>query len=117
MKSLASFATTAFVLSVSFASPATAYNEQQKNVLNHAAEAIAVSQRCDNLEPDFDTISMAAVMFGVPLADENHLNNLRRIIVEKQRSIEHHEDAIICATGEMLYGPEGLNVPNLLFVN
>lgn len=99
-----------------FASTALSYTEEQENVLQHAAEAIAASQRCDNLEPNYDIISLGMLTYGIPATDERHIDALRSRTAEAIEEFRRHDDEVICTTGEMLFGPQGINVPNILIV-
>lgn len=95
-------------------------NTKQENVLNHIAEVMVIDELCDRLEINTVFLSMAATYNGVSGRDiasggkyHDKLVSLVRIKRSEMLNIGADED-LVCASGELLYGPSGINVKGLL---
>jgi hypothetical protein len=98
-------------LSTSFA---VGGEEEKRNVLHHAAQALAIQILCPHLKANESLIIIALALHGVdPEADDAE----RRILADAEdivRSTKDLDRDTICALGLSLYGPGGTNVPDFI---
>ncbi|MCG6115115.1 MAG: hypothetical protein MEQ84_07935 [Mesorhizobium sp.] len=107
----------AALMTITSAGWALALTEEQENVLNHISEAMAISVKCPSMGINGEMAALAGIMFDIPMDRPSVQAELHARVPGKIMEIDHHEPAIICGVGRLLYGVNGGNVKGLLVDN
>lgn len=98
--------------------PALSQSPQENHALKSAAWAQVIAHRCDKLDIDWKRLGVVLALAGLQPADiepegrrgERYGAHIR----EALNATKGQEDGVVCATGIVLYGPRGRNVPDVL---
>ena len=106
-------------LAVSYSVPvAHAQSSTVVTAIKSAAWAKVFETKCSKLEMDWQQYARMMVVAGLRPEDiepsGKHGQLHRAFIREALNHLENSSTAVICATGETLYGPRGRNLPDLL---
>lgn len=92
----------------------TAQTLEQRNVINHVAQVMVITNACPTLQPRMLLLAM--------LLKDNRIDleksPFRELVAERgahhTRTTANYRREIICQSGLFLYGPNGHNVPHLI---
>lgn len=88
---------------------------QKRNAMHHLAAAIAAEKLCPTLKTDSSKAAVVMMLFGIDLSGPD--GKLMKADAEQQiDSMKDMDRDAVCASGRVLYGPNGLNVPGLVNV-
>ena len=96
------------------ASSAAAQTQEQRNVMNHVAQVLVVSNGCPSLKPRMLLMSMLLNQSGIDLDRSPYREFVKERGEHYTRAMSRHRPEVICSTGRLLYGRNGQNVANLL---
>ena len=93
--------------------------DKQYNMIKHTLEVKLFENRCQKLKfgQSFTMVVVAGELFGISkeeLNGQGRAASLHRKLVLEHKEIYAKDAAIYCLTGLMLYGPNGINVENML---
>ncbi len=91
-----------------------AQTQSQKNVMNHIAQVIALSNKCNSLEPNNLLMAMVLSNNKIDIEQSPFKEYIYARGIEHQKASERYSVDIVCHTGKVLYGKNGSNVPGLL---
>lgn len=94
--------------------PAFAQTQTQKNVMNHVAQAIVVSNGCSSLKPRMLLMSMLLQKYKIDIDRSPFKEFMKDRGEYHAKAMSKYSEEIVCVTGRTLYGDKGQNVPNLL---
>ncbi len=103
----------AFAFSLA-ALPAFAQTTEQKNVLNHAAQAIVAGALCKSLQTNDTMLAAMVVMHGIDIDREPYKSHLAARLAKHKDDARGMTEAALCYAGVRLYGAEGENVRGLV---
>ena len=91
-------------------------DETRERVMGKIADVIAIQQLCPELKPNFSIVQVGILAFKIDMAegtpDYLWLQRKTREQINALRAHGGHDMA--CLTGNTLYGPGGLNGPNMM---
>lgn len=87
--------------------------EQKRNAIHHIAQVIAAQRLCDRVEANTTMLGLISTSAGIDIdgADRELLVADTRAQI---RSMQDMGQDGVCASALLLYGPSGMNVPDLL---
>lgn len=94
--------------------PALAQTQAQKNVMDHVAQVLAISNKCTSLEPNNLLLAMLLQESKIDVEHSPYREFVMARGAEHTRKIARFKEEIICVSGKTLYGKNGANVPGLL---
>ncbi|MCF1472646.1 hypothetical protein GOZ93_16945 [Agrobacterium vitis] len=89
-----------------------AYADPRENALHHIAQAIAGAQICDRIELNEGIVAAIAYVHGVDIARDKE--EIMAQVRDHLAAMKKTSPEIGCAAALLLYGPKGLNVPDML---
>lgn len=92
---------------------AQATAREKRNAMHHVATAMAIEKLCPTLKSDSTHAAMIMVLYGIDLRGPD--GALVKADAEQQiADMKGTPTADVCASGYLLYGPGGMNVPDLV---
>jgi hypothetical protein len=102
------------VIVLGLAAPANAQTTVQKNVMNHIAQALVVSNGCPSLKPRSRLMAMLLRENRIDIEKSPFREFMQDRGAHYTRQMANFKPEIVCHTGRFLYGDKGSNVPHLL---
>lgn len=88
-------------------------NERQKNTIEHIAQVVAGSARCDDWALNERLVGAISLATGIDINDQETFDYVEGRVLFHADRIKARERQDICAAIERLYGPGGANVDGL----
>ncbi len=107
-------AESAFAVMLGCCSPASAMTPAQRNVVNHAAHALAAEAMCPAFRANLVLINATMIASGVSPARDDVNERLQRRVVEIMKEMSGRSQVITCISFNTLYGPRGQNVEGFI---
>ncbi|MCD2176823.1 hypothetical protein [Rhizobium sp. C1] len=93
--------------------PVFAGAREKRNAMHHIATVLAIAKLCPALESDNMAGALVLTMHGIRLGGPD--GELVRADARQQiADLEKEDRDGVCASGILLYGPNGLNVPGMV---
>lgn len=101
-----------------FVPPAVAQNAKQKNVIEKYAAASALAKLCPSWKVNNALVAAGFLAFNMHPRDVSPGGRFSAFLEEQnaelRETLEGQPESTVCATALVLYGPEGINAPDLL---
>lgn len=104
------------LLSLALVAPVSAQGRQESHALRSTAWAHVIAERCDRLEANWSRLGVVMALAGLQPGDiepdgrrgKEYGSHLR----EALNKTKDQSKEVVCATGMVLYGPNGRNIPD-----
>ncbi|AID18386.1 hypothetical protein PPF1_73 [Rhizobium phage vB_RleM_PPF1] len=86
---------------------------QKRNAMHHIAQAIAAQNLCDRVEANTTMLGLVSTTMGIDIngADRELLMADTKAQIQSMKDLDKDS---VCGSALLLYGPNGMNVPDLL---